>query len=154
MIVISHRGNLQGPDPLTENHPDAIDRAIDEGFDVEVDVRLMEGQWWLGHDQAQYDVSWQWLLTRRDRLWVHAKNLPALTHLNLLDRSPYHHHRTPNVHHFWHENDTLTLTSRGFIWAYPNLITPENAIAVMPEIAHGDLNRVLGVCTDFPRIYI
>lgn len=154
MIVISHRGNLDGPDVDTENHPDTIDRAIKSGFDVEIDVRLVENEWWLGHDEPQYQVDWQWLLNRKNRLWVHTKNISALSHLNVLGLSPYHKHRTPNVHYFWHEKDTVALTSRGFLWAYPNSDTPENAIAVMPEIAHGDLSRVLGVCTDYPRTYI
>lgn len=154
MIVISHRGLLDGPDPTTENRPDTIDRAIESGFDVEIDLRLIHGEWWLGHDQAQYSVSWEWLLLRGDRLWVHTKNTEALCHLNTLDRSPFHRHRTPNLHYFWHDQDTVTLTSRGFMWAFPSAHTPENAIAVMPEIAHGDLSRALGVCTDWPRTYM
>lgn len=154
MIVISHRGNLDGPNPHFENDPAVVDLAIEAGFDVEVDVRFVDNTWWLGHDEPQYRVDRQWLLNRKDRLWVHAKNLEALTYLNLLDRSPYHQHRTPNIHYFWHDQDTVTLTSRGFMWAYPSKETPENAIAVMPEIAHGDLSQVLGVCTDFPRTYI
>lgn len=154
MIVISHRGNLDGANTSTENDPAAIDRAITAGFDVEVDVRLVGNEWWLGHDSPQYQVDWQWFLDRKDRLWIHTKNTQALAHLNLLDRSPYHHHRTPNVHYFWHEQDAVTLTSRGFMWAYPSKVTVPYAIAVMPEIDHGDLNQVLGVCTDYPQAYL
>jgi hypothetical protein len=38
MILIAHRGNLDGPNPSMENHPDYIDAAINAGFHVEVDL--------------------------------------------------------------------------------------------------------------------
>ena len=41
-ILISHRGNVTGPNSDRENHPDYIDRAIEKGFDVEVDIRQNE----------------------------------------------------------------------------------------------------------------
>lgn len=147
MIVISHRGNLCGADPNSENHPDTVDQAIAAGFDVEVDLWLIDNQWWLGHDRPQYAVDWQWLMRRRRRLWAHTKNLTALTQLNQLNSAHC-------VHYFWHQQDTVTLTSQGFVWAFPAEITPANAIAVMPEIKHGDLSCALGVCTDYPREYL
>ena len=41
MFIISHRGNLQGPDLTQENKPEYIDGALAKGFDVEVDVRFL-----------------------------------------------------------------------------------------------------------------
>ena len=38
MILISHRGNLTGPNPKKENHPDYILNALREGYEVEIDV--------------------------------------------------------------------------------------------------------------------
>ena len=38
MILISHRGNLDGKREEFENHPDYIEDAKKRGFDVEVDV--------------------------------------------------------------------------------------------------------------------
>jgi hypothetical protein len=58
-----------GPSPSLENSPDYIDKAISLGFDVEVDVRLVEGEIWLGHDQPQYKVDLQFLLDRLNNLW-------------------------------------------------------------------------------------
>ena len=37
MKLISHRGNLSGPIPESENNPSYITNAINKGFDVEVD---------------------------------------------------------------------------------------------------------------------
>ena len=34
MIFISHRGNLNGPEPLRENCPSYIDEALRAGYDV------------------------------------------------------------------------------------------------------------------------
>ena len=38
MKVISHRGNLNGPNKQTENTIESIKTAINLGFDVEIDV--------------------------------------------------------------------------------------------------------------------
>ena len=38
MILISHRGNINGPNPEMENNPEYIQKALDLGYDVEVDV--------------------------------------------------------------------------------------------------------------------
>ena len=51
MILISHRGNLNGKMPQNENHPDYIDEAIHAGYDVEVDVWMIDNELFLGHDE-------------------------------------------------------------------------------------------------------
>ena len=38
MILISHRGNLNGPKPDQENSPNYINNAISKGYNVEIDV--------------------------------------------------------------------------------------------------------------------
>ena len=53
MKIIAHRGNLSGP-TQTENHPDQIKKALDLGFDVEIDVWYKENKVFLGHDFPQY----------------------------------------------------------------------------------------------------
>ena len=66
MKLISHRGNLEGENPLLENSPEYIDEAIESGFDVEVDVRCEDHQFYLGHDDPQYYVPMSWLVKRKD----------------------------------------------------------------------------------------
>ena len=56
MIIISHRGNIRGEVPSRENAPSYIDCAIGNGYEVEIDVRSINGELWLGHDEAQYKV--------------------------------------------------------------------------------------------------
>ena len=41
MKIISHRGNLNGPNKNLENRLDTIEKAIQLGFDVEVDIWLI-----------------------------------------------------------------------------------------------------------------
>lgn len=110
MKFISHRGNLNGREPATENAIDQIDIVIFEGFDVEIDVWRIENNWFLGHDEPQYECDLSWLLDRSENLWCHAKNLEALH-----DMIHY-----PKLNCFWHQEDDYTLTSHGFIWTYPN----------------------------------
>ena len=77
MKAISHRGNIKGPVPDKENRPSYIDCAIGNGYDVEIDVRSIDGELWLGHDEPQYKVEHKWLWIRRKNLWIHCKNLQA-----------------------------------------------------------------------------
>ena len=69
MILISHRANLDGKNPKTENSPDAIDAAISLRYDVEVDVWYDNGKWFLGHDKPTYAIGFDWLAMRDKRLW-------------------------------------------------------------------------------------
>ena len=75
MILISHRGNTNGKFESYENEPAYIDKAISEGFDVEIDVWMIEGVLFLGHDKPQYGVSQHWFSERYEKLWIHCKNI-------------------------------------------------------------------------------
>jgi len=144
MIYIAHRGNTRGPNPDKENHPDYIRDAIRKGYDVEVDVWLIDGKYILGHDEAQYEVADYFL--ENPKLWVHCKSIVAMT--ALLDPG------FP-VHTFFHDKDPCVLTSRKWIWTYPGYpVLGWRSIAVMPErVPDWDLSKAGGVCTDFPIKY-
>jgi len=143
MILISHRGNTNGKLPSAENRPDYIDEAIGFGFDVEIDVWLIDGVIFLGHDEPQYGITQQWLNERVDKLWIHCKNVEALEWFNIIGRFNY----------FWHEEDTATLTSKLFIWAYPGKQPIKCSIAVMPEIYNDDVTQCVGICSDVIQNY-
>lgn len=61
MKIISHRGNLDGPTPDRENSPDFIKKALKSGYHVEIDLRIIDGKFWLGHDGPQYEVVSEFL---------------------------------------------------------------------------------------------
>ena len=139
MIVISHRGNIEGPNPLLENHPNQILKCLDKDFEVEIDVWFLDG-WFLGHDEPQHKVDIAFL--QKSKLWCHAKNIEALYNL-----------RKNNINCFWHQKDDVTLTSTGFIWTYPGKKLTKNSICVMPELLDQDIKECHGVCTDYPLKY-
>jgi hypothetical protein len=142
MLKISHRGNLQGPSPR-ENHPTYIEEAIYAGFDVEIDVRLIDKHLWLGHDKAQYLISKTFLDRYKDRLWIHCKNLEALEYFVNLDQG---------YKYFWHENDRHTLTSNNLIWTYPGRqITDKSIIVLKGQEPVPQTNAVFGVCSDYVK---
>ena len=143
MIYISHRGNIDGKKPHLENQPDYIDEAITLGYDVEIDVWSIDGVLFLGHDEPQYEISDKWLEKRYDNIWVHCKNIEALELFNALC----------SYHYFWHEEDTLTLTSKGVVWAYPGKQPIKGSIAVMPERSNDDVSICIGICSDVIKKY-
>jgi hypothetical protein len=142
MIYISHRGNINGKKPHLENKPEYIDTAIQLGFDVEVDVWYIDGKWWLGHDGPQYEIDFDWLDDRSERLWVHCKNKQSVEYLVEND------YEAANINWFWHEEDTMTLTSFNYVWAYPGKQPIKKSIAVMPEMYKDDISQCIGVCSD------
>jgi hypothetical protein len=142
MIYISHRGNLKGRNAERENEPEYIDEAINAGFDVEIDMWWVDGRVYLGHDGPQYEVDNEWLVDRVDKLWVHCKNVELLNWI-----------RSTILHYFWHENDTLTLTSKQYMWAYPGKQPIIGSIAVMPEIYNDKVKKCMGICSDYVKDY-
>jgi hypothetical protein len=116
---------------------------IDLGYYVEVDVWYIDNKLYLGHDAPQYEITYDWLKERKKMLWAHCKNIKAL---ELFDE-------TIELHYFWHENDTVTLTSQGTIWGYSGKQPIKNSIAVMPELYNDDVSNCLGICSDFIEKY-
>ena len=145
MIVIAHRGLINGPNPDIENSPETIDFAISVCEHAEVDLRYHEGGLWLGHDEPTYKIDLTWLMKRREHLWIHVKDKRALAIM---------YNRGKDHHWFWHENDTVTLTSEGFMWAYPGKQPIINSIAVMPELHNENVSHCFGVCTDYVLKYV
>ena len=141
MKLIAHRGLTQGPDKALENSPNQIIKSLKDGFDCEIDVWYANGEWWLGHDLAQYQIDWDFL--KQPGLWIHAKNLMAL-HVLGADHS---------LNFFWHQEDDYTLTSQGYIWTYPNKQLTDNSVMVMPEWRNPKLENLnyncFGICSDY-----
>ena len=147
MILISHRGNISRAIPERENDPRYISEAIANGFNVEVDVWFINGKFKLGHDKPTYDFPYQLLELQSNKLWIHCKNLEAIIQFNILDQPGIY------LNYFWHQEDDVTLTSKGYIWAYPGKQPIKNSIAVMPELNKDDLTQAIGVCSDYIENY-
>lgn len=142
MILISHRGNILGSTPDQENHPDYILKALQQGYDVEIDVWYTD-KFMLGHDKPQYEFPFDLLKNFHTKLWLHCKNTLALVKLKEIDPM------VTRLNYFWHENDTITLTSKNYIWAYPGKQPIKNSIAVMPELNNDTITECIGICSDY-----
>jgi hypothetical protein len=137
MRIISHRGNTNGPNPSLENYPRQVLDLINSKIDVEVDVWLNNGHFYLGHDRAQYRVDKDFL--KFNGLWCHAKNLQALEKLIELKTVC-----------FWHQSDDFSLTSNGLIWTFPNKPTCSKSVIV--DVSKDWRNKnynCYGICVDF-----
>ena len=142
MILISHRGNLNGKNTSKENHPDYVDLAISAGFDVEIDLWFDGDQIFLGHDSPEIEIDRSWLNERVEKLWIHAKNTRALEFLSKTD-----------LHYFVHDLDFAAITSKGYIWVFPGKQPIEKSIAVLPELYDDPISQCSGVCSDYITNY-
>ena len=140
MRRIAHRGNYQGKNVERENTYLYLKEAIIAGFDVEVDVWLIDDKFFLGHDGPNEEVSLDQLKFIQPFAWFHAKNYAALETL-----------LTNRMHVFFHDQDEYTITSRGYIWAYSGKFVGPNAIACMPESTPGFSvpSNAAGICSDY-----
>ena len=140
MFFISHRGNIDGPNPKEENKIKYILEALNQNFDVEIDVWFEKDKFYLGHDEPLYEVSIEFL--SNTKFWIHTKNLECFYRLG-----------DTKFNFFWHEKDQIILTSKGYYWNYPGTVISKKSIFVLPEIT--DLNKpeCLGVCSDYIKKY-
>lgn len=154
-ILISHRGNIDGPIIARENSPDYIDEAIADGYDVEIDVRMayVDGAWslFLGHDTPDYPVTFEWLLKRRDKLWIHTKDFKSLDMLISL-----------GLRVFYHQLEAHTIIGNAqVIWSHN--LEEASSKSIIPMLSldsiiyYGDKSTneyvknlmVYGVCSDY-----
>ena len=141
MKIISHRGNVNGPDLDNENKPTHINTLLNKEIDVEIDLWYIDENLYLGHDKPLYKIDSEWLIKNSEKLWVHLKNLnamscPVIKHLN----------------YFWHENDKFTLTSKGIPWCFPNVFLQQGVTVVL---TNEKINKnIFGVCTDYIEDYL
>jgi hypothetical protein len=139
MIKIAHRGNIFGPNPEMENSPYYLLEAVEAGFDVEVDIWVNENGIAFGHDEPEYlFIPEMFLLEIGHAAWFHCKNLEALHLLNTT---------FPQLNYFWHQEDDYTLTSQGFIWAYPGKETTGKTVLVDLDGKSGNINAY-AICSD------
>ena len=145
MILISHRGNINGRQPNLENLPEYIDSALELGYDVEIDIWAdKENNLSLGHDYAQYPVEINWLLDRKEHLWIHCKNFLSLARLI-----------NTNLRIFYHQDENHTIIGNTkAIWSHD--IDDANHQSIIPLIDIDSVNsfknfnqKYYGICSDF-----
>jgi len=140
MVLISHRGNINGRKWMLENSPSYIEAAIFAGYDVEIDV-WYDGGFWLGHDAPEYKIPIEFLTSNSSRLWIHCKNFKALSKLLNYDLTI-----------FYHEKEEYTIISNKLIWAH-NINNTDNTCIIpllsMADIENWKPSNVHGICSDY-----
>ena len=137
MKLIAHRGNYQCKNPSKENQPDYISQAIQAGFDAEIDIWYQDGLY-LGHDNPEYEIDLDFLFMLHDKLWIHCKNIQALSFLSEIKE----------FNTFWHEKDSYALTSKGFIWTFPHCKVCEKSVVITENARYNKLQDCYGFCAD------
>ena len=137
MRKIAHRGNTNGPS-IHENQLWYIDQALDKGFDAEIDIWMIRGKLWAGHDSAQYLVSEDFLYKNINHLWIHCKNFDALDYFAKHGNS---------FNYFWHQDDDFTMTSQLFIWTYPGKQVGDWSVIV--DLEGKTEYTCYGICSDY-----
>lgn len=145
MILISHRGNLEGRNENLENHPKYIEVAYSAGFYVEIDLWVVENKLFLGHDEPQFLIDSKFIDNKF--YYVHCKNEDALSYLN---------NSNLNCDYFWHENDYYTMTSKNKIWShFKSKILPNSICVIKDDLdSLNDYSNCFGICSDFVAKYI
>jgi hypothetical protein len=139
MILISHRGNINGKNLKLENNPDYIIKALSLGYNCEIDLRYIYGHLFLGHDKKEYEIDQEFI--KADNLWIHCKSIETLEYLK---------HIKFNGEYFWHQYDDVTLTSNGYLWTLPGKYLTKYSIAVLPEVKKFEnIEKCYGICSDY-----
>jgi|JI10StandDraft_1071094.scaffolds.fasta_scaffold07924_20 glycerophosphoryl diester phosphodiesterase len=119
LIRVAHRGLLNGPNPQKENTIEQINEAISKGYYVELDVRLIDNEFYLGHDNPCECVCLEFL--ENEKIFTHCKDKASW---ELLKDNPL-------VNCFLHDEEDYCITSRGYKW---------NHIKFWPHIFYPDEN--------------
>lgn len=144
MKIISHRGNTDGSNPELENSFEYLVNAVSKGFDIEVDLWIINNNIYFGHDKPQYRIDKKSFNKIKKFSWFHCKNLEAIVYCQNQNKIKY----------FWHQNDDFTLTSNNYIWTYPNKEITKKSIIVNLEGTLINGKDPYAVCTDYPYKYI
>lgn len=142
MIKIAHRGNYAGKNAKQENTIDYIEEAITAGYNVKIDIWLLDRQWYLGHDYPGEKIELSFL--ERPEIWIQARNLVGYVSL----------YNNTKAHVFWHNKDDFVFTSKGIKWANTNVLT-QDGVMLMPEYNRHHFEMIklghlqpLGICSD------
>lgn len=143
-IIISHLGNIDGPQPEHENKLVYVQKALKEGWHVCVDVVFHCGSFILPYAGGFNSVPGSFL--SKQRVWCRAHDPATLDALCNI-----------SAHAFLNTESGLALTSSQFVWTLPGHVLTARSIACFPE--HADAGWLeqfepAGLCSNSPRRYI
>lgn len=140
MKLISNRGNIDGVNFELENTQVYIQEAINRGYDVKIDLWVKDGKLHLGTNEPTTLLDIDWLERNRHKLWLQCRDIEVISKFTNLDSSGH------NIHFFWHDNNKVSLTNRGYMWCEPGEIVP-GGIVYQPVYCD-NIEGFYGVCSD------
>ena len=78
-------------------------------------------------------------MQNKSKLWIHCKNDLALFTLIHFD----------SLNIFFHQEDDRTLTSKGYIWTYPNKSVCQKSVLVLEDTRNYVGKNCFGLCGDY-----
>ena len=147
MILISHRGNIDGKNIKKENDPLYLLDTLKKGYHIEVDIWYKKSIWYFGHDHAQYKIGNNQKLKNFckkniNKIWFHCKNVEALENM-----------KDTKYNYFWHDRDFYTITSKGFIWCFPGQKIIKKSVTLFPKkfknISKIKKMNLFAICSDY-----
>lgn len=155
MILISHRGNINGRNPRLENSQSYIQKALDAGYKVELDIFHLDKKYWYGHDNCNChgEVDWDFVYKNKNNIYIHCKDAETLVAVS-----------GANYNFFSHERDDFVVTSRGEVIAHSSKgesasYFPDDIrglILMLPEkygLSKESVKNCAGICSDIIEFY-
>ena len=140
MRLISNRGNIDIWNPDLENTQEYIQTAINQGYEVKIDLWTKDNKLYLGTNEPTQPLDFDWFERNNGRLWIQCRTIDVMAQFNKLDS------RGSNLHYFWHELNKISLTSRGYLWCESDKVVP-GGIMYQPK-EDNDLTEAYGICSD------
>lgn len=141
-LLISHRGNTDGMNPVRENSVSYIKEALEKGYQVMVDLWLVGTEHLaMGTERALHAVDLAFL--KENNVICHAQTVETLEFL-----------LAHEVHCFYATGaDHRALTNGGLIWTQGDPKITQRCIMAMPEWFIPDLSSLAhikcsGICSD------
>jgi 3-deoxy-D-manno-octulosonate 8-phosphate phosphatase (KDO 8-P phosphatase) len=146
--LIAHRGNTNGCKPEHENTVNYLNQAMAYShFDVECDVRYINGELFLGHDKPQQKIDLRYLMN--DQIWVHCKDTASFNYL-----------KNYSVQCFYQDKDLISpVYNTKYTWLHENhsrLEVGSNSIITALNVFNPNYLKnpnIVGICSDFISHY-
>lgn len=152
MLLISHRGNINGTDSDNENTISYLKTALRNNFLVETDIIYYKQKYYFGHcrDSIKEEICLDFLNENLDKMLLHCKDIESLNFIKSFNKFNY----------FFHERESYALTS--FKWLishssnYEEKLDIKDTIIMLPEkfgLSKIALNNCSGICSDIISFY-
>ena len=140
MRLISNKGNISGVSE-NENNPEQIQNAIDNGYEVKVNLWLKDNKLYTGNNEAEHLFSLEFLETNHSKLWLQCHDIELIKRFSEIDPLGL------KINYFWIDNGNVVRTSKG-VWIVRENEPFDGCVYLNPEINELDYSKCLGLISD------